>query len=239
RFVVLIIELHLHFSLFSLLLFSVLSFLVAESHSQFREANLTQWREHRRQKRFILYTDAGVCKFSSGIALPVVMGMKKRWASLFALVAIQYQFSVPTVPIYWWDVWKNRALTDVSKNNKEKTNNANYIDEAQILLYNFVVEFMNGKGINGSACLNLAICENAQIHEHRGVYAEILHRILIPHPSVNEAYVDAFRMGRHGVDCRTKFMGAQNCLLDNYVHDYVHDLEKSFLKTNIFNQKLI
>ncbi|XP_037948724.1 uncharacterized protein LOC119680120 [Teleopsis dalmanni] len=194
---------------------SVLS-IYADGQYSCREANLTNWREHRRQKRFIIFTDAGVCKLTTGVSIPVDRSIKKPWVQLVMLVNLQYQFSVPITPIYWWNVWKDRALvgnSDTPINSKGK-----YVDSAQILIYKFVVEFMNQKGLHGGACLKLAICENAQIDKHAGVYAEILHRLLIPHPSVDEVYVDAFRMGRHGVDCRTKFTNAQNCLLDKYTH---------------------
>ena len=90
----------------------------------------------------------------------------------------QYQFPVPPKPIYWWDKWDRRNLANAGTRINTPDIVREYKDEAQEFLYEFVENLMDRKGINGRACMQKAICENAQVHINQGIYAEILHRIL-------------------------------------------------------------
>lgn len=101
-----------------------------------------------------------------------------------------YQFPEPQTPIYWWKLWnssrdlKGPLQLSLSQRRqqlqlaKQKQMELSVVDEPQKLLYELAVEYMNQRGQPGRACLERLICENAQVDEHSGLYAELLHRLL-------------------------------------------------------------
>ncbi|XP_017125624.1 uncharacterized protein LOC108144982 [Drosophila elegans] len=214
------------------LLAKMIVFLVILETAAAVDANLTAWRHHRRQKRFLVYQNGGVVKFVSGCAFPVPFMEKKVWRQLVWLMNFHYQFSEPQTPIYWWKLW------DSSRNLKGPLANQPAapsipvrlsVDEPQLLLFKFAENYMNQLGQNGRACLERLICENGQVDEHSGLYAQLLHRLLRPHRTLDRRYLDAYRMGRHGVHCRRAFPEAHHCVLDDYVHLHERGPTQSFL----------
>ncbi|KAH8401706.1 hypothetical protein KR009_007434, partial [Drosophila setifemur] len=198
------------------------------------EANLTAWRQHKRQKRFLIYQNGGVVKFVCGIAFPVPFMEKKAWRQLVTLMNFHFQFNEPQTPIYWWNLWgssrdlKVPSIPPASKLDPPVPIRL-LVDEPQLLLFQFAESYMNQIGQNGGACLERLICENGQVHEHGGLYAQLLHRLLRPHRSLDGRYLDAYRMGRHGVDCLRAFPQAHHCLLDDYVHLHERGPAQSYL----------
>ncbi|KAL7738451.1 hypothetical protein ACLKA6_006759 [Drosophila palustris] len=197
-------------------------------------ANLTSWRHHRRQKRFLIFQDGGVVKMVAGTAFPVDFQEKNAWRQLVWLMNYHYQFREPTSPIYWWKLWNGRDLKGPLRLTKEQQQQVQEeeleeVDEPQQMLFEFAEEYMNQRGQDGRSCLERLICENGQVHEHRGLYAQLLHRLLTPHRSLDVRYVDAYKMGRHGANCRSAFPEASHCLLDDYVHVHERGLTQSFV----------
>ncbi|KAH8418359.1 hypothetical protein KR222_003057, partial [Zaprionus bogoriensis] len=206
--------------------------LLALEAVQAQSANLTAWRHHRRQKRFLIYQNGGVMKMVTGIAFPVDFQEKNAWRQLVWLMNYHYQFPEPQTPIYWWKLWNGRDLKGPLQLNRAQRQQQllqkeqllleePIVDEPQQMLYELAEEFMNQRGQPGRACLERLICENGQVHEHSGLYAELLHRMLRPHRSLDRAYLDAYELGRHGINCRKAYPKAAHCLLDDYVH--VHE----------------
>ncbi|XP_020807214.1 uncharacterized protein LOC110183284 [Drosophila serrata] len=197
------------------------------------EANLTAWRHHRRQKRFLIFQNGGVVKFVSGCAFPVSFMEKKAWRQLVWLMNFHYQFNEPQTPIYWWKLWdSSRDLKGPAARHPPLTPMVParlLVDEPQLLLFRFAEGYMNQLGQNGTACLERLICENGQVDEHSGLYAQLLHRILRPHHTLDRRYLDAYRMGRHGVDCRRAYPQATHCVLDDYVHLHERRTTQSYL----------
>ncbi|XP_062131318.1 uncharacterized protein LOC133842294 [Drosophila sulfurigaster albostrigata] len=208
--------------------------LLALDAVQAQRANLTSWRHHRRQKRFLIYQNGGVIKMVTGTAFPVDFQEKNAWRQLVWLMNYHYQFSEPTSPIYWWKLWNSgRDLKGPLKLTKEQLQQQhrveeNKVDEPQLMLYSFAEEYMNRLGQHGKECLQRLICENGQVHEHSGLYAQLLHRLLTPHRSLDARYVDAYHMGRHGINCRRAYPKASHCLLDDYVHVHERGLTQSY-----------
>ncbi|XP_017051280.1 uncharacterized protein LOC108094932 [Drosophila ficusphila] len=194
-------------------------------------ANLTAWRHHRRQKRFLIYQNGGVIKFVGGCAFPVPLMEKKLWRQLVWLMNFHYQFNEPQTPIYWWKLWNSsRGLKGpITHLSNPSIPPRLLVDEPQLLLFKFAEGYMDQLGQNGSACLERLICENGQVDEHSGLYAELLHRLLRPHRTLDDRYLDAWRMGRHGVDCRRAFPEADYCVLDDYIHLHERRPTQSFL----------
>ncbi|XP_016957696.2 uncharacterized protein LOC108029726 [Drosophila biarmipes] len=213
------------------LLAKIILFLLTLEAASALRANLTAWHHHRRQKRFLIYQNGGVVKFVTGCAFPVPLMEKKVWRQLVWLMNFHYQFNEPQTPIYWWKLWDgSRSLKGPeTQPAPPSVPDRLLVDEPQLLLFKFVEGYMNQLGQNGSACLDRLICENGQVDEHSGLYAQILHRLLRPHRTLDGRYLDAFRMGRHGVDCRKAFPEARKCVLDDYVHLHERGPTQSFV----------
>lgn len=62
-------------------------------------------------------------------------------------------------------------------------------------------------------------------------FLELKYNIYIsrPHRSLDQAYVDAYAMGKHGVNCRSAFPEASHCVLDDYVHLHERGLTQSYV----------
>lgn len=52
---------------------------------------------------------------------------------------------------------------------------------------------------------------------------------LRPHRSLANHYLDAYSMGRHGINCRQAFPTAVHCVLDDYVHVHERGLTQSYV----------
>ncbi|XP_017093792.2 uncharacterized protein [Drosophila bipectinata] len=197
------------------------------------EANLTAWRHHKRQKRFLIYQNGGVVKFVGGCAFPVPFMEKKVWRQLVWLMNFHYQFNEPQTPIYWWNLWSSSRDLKGSEipaaTPSPQIPERLLVDEPQLMLFKLAEGYMNQIGQNGEACLERLICENGQVHEHLGLYAQILHRLLRPHRTLDSRYLDAYRMGLHGVNCRKAFPKAHHCLLDDYIHLHERGPTQSYL----------
>ncbi|XP_061388287.1 uncharacterized protein LOC133323369 [Musca vetustissima] len=141
----------------------------------------------------------------------------RPWRQLVMLYNFHYQYGLPPKPIYWWDKWDKRNLNG-NLGPLTYSEDEFQTDEAQLFLYTFAENLMHRHGGNGRECLLKAICENAQIDVHQGLYAELLYRFLRPHRNLDSYYVDAWHMGLKGVDCQSNYPKATNCLLDKYTH---------------------
>ncbi|SPP73298.1 uncharacterized protein LOC117579769 [Drosophila guanche] len=200
--------------------------LLAVEGAQAMSANLTSWQHHRRQKRSLIYQNGGVVKLVTGCAFPVPFEEKKAWRQLVWLMNFHYQFNEPQTPIYWWNLWSSaRQLEGPAPAPPPPP----VLDEPQLLLFKFAENYMSQIGQNGTACLERLICENGQVHEHSGLYAQLLHRLLRPHRTLDDRYRDAYEMGRHGVDCRRAYPQASHCLLDAFVHLHERGPVQSFV----------
>lgn len=91
---------------------------------------------------------------------------------------LQFQYGVPLKASNWWEKWDNRGLTSNGGPLAPESEDELQTDDAQLFLFSYAENIMDHQETNGRECLLKAICENAQIHEHQGLYAEILHRFL-------------------------------------------------------------
>ncbi|XP_073811841.1 uncharacterized protein, partial [Musca autumnalis] len=193
------------------------------SNATLTNVKLTHWREHRRQKRHLIYPKQGVFKLNFGYGYPIDLGDHRPWRTLAVANNLQFNYGIPTTALHWWNSWHVRAL-------QNKFDGVNYLgpvmeplnnfekDEPQLFLYTWMENLMTRQNENGRECLLKAICENAQIDVHQGLYAEILYRFLRPHRNLESHYVNAWQMGLDGVDCQSSYPKAVDCLLDRFTH---------------------
>lgn len=127
------------------------------------------------------------------------------WRDLLGIINIQTMYNVPTSPLYPWDLFENYDRRSIQSVREEFDRTGKVRpDESRTFVYEFLITFMNQKGVNGKECLRKSICENSQITSHQGLYAEILNALLTP-GKVEDPYEDIFLAGKSGVDCETMF----------------------------------
>lgn len=86
----------------------------------------------------------------------------KPWRQLTWTMNIQYQYALPTAP----------TLPSLRRNNQD------LIDNTMKYVYELLEFYMDQRGMEGRNCVLQAICENAQVDRHYGVYAKIISRVL-------------------------------------------------------------
>ncbi|KAL5279445.1 hypothetical protein ACFFRR_003827 [Megaselia abdita] len=168
--------------------------------------NLTLQHKLYRAKRGIVFEGGGFNKMLFNFIHNVPLEDPIYWRDLLGILNIQCQYNVPTSPLYPWDFGDNyeRSMQSV-KEEFEKTGHS-LPDESRTFVYEFLITFMNQKGVNGEECLKKSICENSQIDHHEGLFAEILGALLTP-GLVEDPYKDYFLAGKYGVNCQEVFSG--------------------------------
>ncbi|EDV96961.1 uncharacterized protein LOC6558704 [Drosophila grimshawi] len=180
------------------------SYCVCDAH------NLTAFLSHR-QRRGLIYQNSGSMKFSIGPSLPIPLGDHVTFRS--AVLSFNLQggtYSLPTTPIWPWDKWETtfaRSLQQMRRHIERQTasGDVRYADDARLLVYTALEEYMgrrNNNMIVGRQCLLRSICENAQVHQHVGVFSEIFNIVLSPGKAdLDNSYHDAFAAGQAGANC--------------------------------------
>ena len=120
-------------------------------------------------------------QFSIGPSIPVRLDDPVNWRSLVCSYSLQGgHYALPTKPWYPWDKWENLY----ARSNQHSQQNEHILpkyetDDSRLFVYSALESFINqNSNGNGRECLLRTICENAQIHHHVGIMAEILNAIL-------------------------------------------------------------
>ncbi|XP_022216821.2 uncharacterized protein LOC111070522 [Drosophila obscura] len=173
--------------------------------------NVTEFLGHR-QKRWLIYQNSGSMKFSIGPSLPIPLEDHVTFRSCVLSFTLQGgTYSLPTSPIWPWDKWEGtfaRSLTQMRRNierHAAANGDTRYADDARLLVYTALEEYIGRRNDDmavGRQCLLRSICENAQIHQHIGVFSEILNIVLSPGKAdLDKCYHDAYEAGKAGADC--------------------------------------
>lgn len=104
------------------------------------------------------------------------------------------QYALPTQADQLYDLFENY----------QRSGQQDLEDTGRTLIYESLISFMNRQGTNGKECLRKAICENAQIQHHEGIFAEVINVILTP-GRVNDPFKSDYESGRIGVDCQSSY----------------------------------
>lgn len=104
------------------------------------------------------------------------------------------QYALPT---------KVDQLCDIFEN-CQRSGQQELEDTGRTLVYESLISFMNRQGTDGRECLRKAICENAQIEHHEGLFSEVISVVLTP-GRVNDPFQSDFESGRMGVDCKLSY----------------------------------
>ncbi|XP_030386197.1 uncharacterized protein LOC115633012 [Scaptodrosophila lebanonensis] len=193
-------------------------------------SNLTEFLQHR-QKRWLIFENRGSIKFAVGPSMPIPLGDKVSWRSLVLSYNLHgFQHNLPTEPTWPWDKWETlfaRSMQAMRRNIERRTASGavRYPDDARELVYTAFEEYTTrragGNDPNlGRQCLLRSICENAQIHQHVGVFSELLNIVLSPGKAdLDASYHDAYEAGKSGANCLRLFKACPRGanILDEYL----------------------
>ncbi|KAL5283626.1 hypothetical protein ACFFRR_006094 [Megaselia abdita] len=169
--------------------------------------NFTEYRS--RQKRTLTFLGGGTNKMLFSGVWPVEFEDPIRWRTLNCGYNLQCQYAVPVDALYPWDKFDDehyvtRSLQSI-REEFDKTGQARS-DEARLFVYTGLETYIDRQGKSGRECLLKAICQNAQIDAHYGIFTEILNTILSPGTDpLFEVYYSAYRAGKAGVNCEQLF----------------------------------
>ncbi|XP_013115584.1 uncharacterized protein LOC106093128 [Stomoxys calcitrans] len=215
-----------HFLVFRLSLVFILvnSFLVVRALRETTTTdNLKAFRRHR-ERRGLVFTNGGIIKLSIGPSIQVALADPVPFRSLVYSFNVQGgQYTIPTEPLYPWDKWENtfaRSLKQIKSRFEDWGENKD--DGSREFLYTVLEDYMARNNANGHQCLLRAICQNAQVQRHEGIFAQLLDVILTPgHENLDKSYVMAMQAGRYGVDCLTMYYlcPTGSSPLDQYINE--------------------
>ncbi|XP_046808499.1 uncharacterized protein LOC111688933 [Lucilia cuprina] len=185
--------------------------------------NLTKFHSQR-QKRGLIFTNGGTLKLSIGPSMPVRLADPIAFRSLVCSYSLQGgHYKIPPEPTYPWDKWEDTFARSLNQMRRRFENYGEYEqDESREFLYMVLEKYMSRNNVDGRQCLLRAICENAQVHEHIGVFANVLDVVLTPgKENLDNSYRMALQAGRHGADCIKLFNSCPkgSSLLDQYIDE--------------------
>lgn len=172
-----------------------------------------------RQKKFIIYSGAGMLKYVVGVSFPIPLADPHR--SLNHYYNLQIQYPALPRPLYWWNFFN--SSTFAARRQQRQQIDATQIkpgshikhDASREFIYKGVEKIFEQQGLSGESCLQQAICEISQVPFHvpriwrndlRHLWQAIINAVLIPTvPNVDMKYLHASQAGRFGVDCQQTF----------------------------------
>ncbi|EDW70154.1 uncharacterized protein [Drosophila virilis] len=170
--------------------------------------NITAYLHARQKRHQLLYQNGGSIRLVVGPVMAVELQDPVAWRSMVNFYVIHFgAYTLPSAPLYPWDKWE--SVFARSLNDKIRQLDASHEDDTRLFAYTALEHYMdNASGVRGRGrqCLLRAMCENAQVHHHVGIMAELLNVLLTPGKArLEEAYKEAYAAGLAGVDCCEQF----------------------------------
>ncbi|KAH8302474.1 hypothetical protein KR044_007330 [Drosophila immigrans] len=186
--------------------------------------NLTAYLHARQKRHQLVYQNGATIRLVVGPVFAVQLQDPVVWRSFLNFFVLHFgAYSMPTAPLYPWDKWESifaRSLSD-----QIRQLDATHEDDTRLFAYTALEQYMDSAGGvtgRGRECLLRAMCENAQVHHHVGIMAELLNVLLTPgKASLGDDYREAHAAGVAGVDCLRQFHGCPrgDSVLDAFALD--------------------
>ncbi|XP_017043028.1 uncharacterized protein LOC108089361 [Drosophila ficusphila] len=173
--------------------------------------NITEYL-HARQKRYqLIYRNGGTIRLVVGPVMATQLEDPVVWRSMVYYYTLHFgAFTLPSAPLYPWDKWETIFARSLKE--KIRTLNESHEDDSRVFVYAALENYMDrvsGLVGRGRQCLLRGICENAQVHHHVGIMAELLNVLLTPGKTrLDPGYKEAFESGKAGIDCLSHY---SNC----------------------------
>ncbi|KAH8405344.1 hypothetical protein KR222_005841 [Zaprionus bogoriensis] len=170
--------------------------------------NLTAFLHARQKRNQLIYQNGATVRLVVGPVMGVQLADPVVWRSVVNYYILHFgAYTLPSAPLYPWDKWESILARSLSE--KIRQLDASHEDDTRLFAYTALEQYMdNASGVpgRGRQCLLRAMCENAQVHHHVGIMAELLNVLLTPGKTrLADAYKEARAAGLAGVDCLQQF----------------------------------
>ncbi|KAL7733909.1 hypothetical protein ACLKA6_011614 [Drosophila palustris] len=186
--------------------------------------NLTAFLHARQKRHQLVYQNGGSIRLVVGPVMGVQLQDPVVWRSMVNFYVLHFgSYSMPSSPLYPWDKWE--SIFARSLDEQIHRLDASHEDDTRLFAYTALEQYMdNASGVSGRGreCLLRAMCENAQVHHHVGIMAELLNVLLTPGKTkLEDVYGEAHAAGLAGVDCLRQFPGCPrgHSVLDAFALD--------------------
>ncbi|XP_017872957.1 PREDICTED: uncharacterized protein LOC108620562 [Drosophila arizonae] len=200
----------MHFTICLLSLFGLLPVLHCSYDVIAPAQNLTAYLLARQKRHQLIYLSGSSIRLLLGPVIGVQLDDPVKWRSFVEFMAVHLGgYNLPSAPLYPWDKWD--AVFSRSLKEKIRQLDASHEDDTRLFAYAALEHYMdNASSVpgRGRQCLLRAMCENAQVHHHVGIIAELLNLLLTPGKArLDQHYKEAHAAGLAGVDCLHQFHG--------------------------------
>ncbi|XP_034102334.1 uncharacterized protein LOC117566851 [Drosophila albomicans] len=189
--------------------------------------NLTAYLHARQKRHQLVYPNGATIRLVVGPVMGVQLDDPVVWRSFLHYYTLHFGgYSMPSTPLYPWDKWE--TIFARSLNEQIRQLDASHEDDTRLFAYTALEQYMDSaSGVTGRGreCLLRAMCENAQVHHHVGIMAELLNVLLTPGKAfLGDVYREAHAAGVAGVDCLRHFPGCPrgDSVLDAFALDVSH-----------------
>ncbi|XP_043650153.1 uncharacterized protein LOC122618085 [Drosophila teissieri] len=186
--------------------------------------NVTEYMHARQKRHQLIYRNGGTIRLVVGPVMATQLEDPVVWRSMVYYYVLHFgAFTLPSAPLYPWDKWE--AIYARSLQEKIRSLDESHEDDTRLFVYAILENYMDqvsesvGRGRN---CLLRGICENAQVHHHVGIMAELLNVLLTPGKTrLDVEYTEAFAAGKAGIDCLAHYSDCPRgeSVLDAYAVD--------------------
>lgn len=142
--------------------------------------NLTAYLHARQKRHQLVYQNGATVRLVVGPVMAVQLADPVVWRSLLNYYVLHFgAYTLPSAPLYPWDKWETIFARSLSE--KIRQLDESHEDDTRLFAYTAVEQYMdNASDVigRGRQCMLRAICENAQVHHHVGIMAELLNVML-------------------------------------------------------------
>ncbi|XP_017009567.2 uncharacterized protein [Drosophila takahashii] len=170
--------------------------------------NITEYLHARQKRHQLIYRNGGTIRLVVGPVLATQLEDPVVWRSMVYYYVLHFgAFTLPSAPLYPWDKWETIYARSLQE--KIRSLDQSHEDDTRTFVYAALENYMDqvsGSVGRGRQCLLRGICENAQVHYHVGIMAELLNVLLTPGKTrLDLAYTEALAAGKAGIDCLSHF----------------------------------
>ncbi|XP_033242867.1 uncharacterized protein LOC108152415 isoform X1 [Drosophila miranda] len=170
--------------------------------------NLTDYLHTRQKRHQLIYRNGGTIRLVVGPVMPTQLEDAVSWRGLLYFWTLHFGgYTLPSEPLYPWDKWETIYARSLQE--QVRRLDASHEDDTRLFVYEILEKYMDqasGSVGLGRQCLLRGICENAQIHQHLGIVAELLNILLTPGKArLDLSYREAYAAGLAGSHCLEQF----------------------------------
>ncbi|TDG48536.1 hypothetical protein AWZ03_005080 [Drosophila navojoa] len=198
----------MHFTISLLLLICLVPVLHCSYDVIAPAQNLTAYLLARQKRHQLIYQSGSTIRLVVGPVIGVQLEDPVKWRSFVQFMALHFGgYTLPSAPLYPWDKWESMFARSLKE--KIRQLDASHEDDTRLFAYAALEHYIdNASSVpgRGRQCLLRAMCENAQVHQHVGIMAELLNVLLTPGKArLEQDYKEAHAAGLAGVDCLHQF----------------------------------